>query len=172
MRRKFLVGILSIGILAAASVWAEAGGKGFSNNDLKGTYAETFSGFIGTASNPFPTSSAIAQSGTGTETADGKGNFTASLVFSIGGSTCSGTVAGTYHVNADGSGTSTGTFTPNAVAPSGIPASNYLCPSQMTGVQDEAFTIVTLQRVSFIATDADSVVSGTALRQGLVNGDD
>ena len=140
--------------------------KGFSNRNLRGTYAETFSGFAGTAANPFATPNSIPQSGTGLETADGNGNFTASIVFSIGGSTCAGTVTGTYVVNANGTGTSTGTFTPSATAPTGVPSTNYSCPVQLTGVQDEAFTIVGPSTINFISTDADSVVTGTAVRQG------
>ncbi len=118
---------------------------------------------VGTVANPFPAGSGLPQSGTGTETADGKGNFTANLVFNIGGSTCSGTVTGTYVVNADGSGTSTGTFAPNVSAPTGIPAGNYACPGG--ALQDEAFTIVGAQTVDFISTDADSIVTGSAEQQ-------
>jgi hypothetical protein len=172
MRSKLFVAILTVVMLSTASGWADAGGKSFSNKDLKGTYAVKFSGFAAGAANPFPAGTSQPQSGTGLEVADGNGNFTATLVFSIGGSTCSGTVAGTYHINSDGTGTSTGTFTPKATAPTGVPSSNYACPTQMTGIQDEAFTIVTLGRVDFISTDADSVVSGTAVRQGHNNGDD
>jgi hypothetical protein len=145
----------------AAPVWA----KTFSNKDLKGTYAEKFSGFTGSTSNPFPTSSSLPQSGTGLEIADGKGNFTASLVFSIGGLACSGKVKGTYQVNSDGTGTSTGTFTPNPTAPTGIPSGNYSCPQQITGVQDEAFTIIGRGKIDFISTDADLVANGTVERQ-------
>jgi hypothetical protein len=160
MKGKLIVGFaLAAGLAIAPPGWA----KTFSNKDLKGTYTEKFSGFVGTTANPFSTGTSLPQSGTGTETADGKGNFTANLVFNIGGSTCSGTVTGTYVVNADGSGTSTGTFAPNAAAPTGIPAENYACPEG--ALQDEAFTIVTHDTVDFISTDADSIVTGTAVRQ-------
>jgi hypothetical protein len=160
MRGKLIIGFaLAAGLGIAPPGWAKA----FSNKDLKGTYTEKFSGFVGSVANPFPTGTSLPQSGTGTETTDGKGNFTANLVFNIGGSTCSGTVTGTYVVNADGSGTSTGTFAPNVTAPTGIPAGNYACPGG--ALQDEAFTIVGDETVDFISTDADSVVTGTAVKQ-------
>jgi hypothetical protein len=164
MSSRLLVGAVCLAMMgSAAQIWA--GGKSFSNKSLKGTYSEKFSGFVGSTSNPFPTTSSLPQSGTGVETADGMGNFTASTVFSIGGSTCSGTIKGTYQVNADGTGTSTATFTPNPTAPIGVPASNYSCPTQVTGIQNEAFTIVEVGKLDFISTDADSVVVGTAERQ-------
>jgi hypothetical protein len=163
MIRKAFLAISSVAMLTtAAPVWAA---RPFSNRDLRGTYAEKFSGSAAGAANPFPASSSTPQSGTGIQVADGNGNFTSKIIFSIGGSTCSGTVAGTYVVNADGTGTSTGTFTPNATAPSGVPASNYLCPAQITGVQNAAFTIVGHGKIEFISTDADSVIVGTAQRQ-------
>jgi hypothetical protein len=162
MKSRFLVATFSLVLLSIAPpLWA----KSYNNKSLKGTYAERFTGSVGTVANPFPAGTAVPQSGTGTETADGKGNFSANLVFSIGGSTCSGTVTGTYVVNPDGTGTSTGTFTPNATPPSGLPAGNYSCPTQLTGTQDEAFTIVGGGTVNFISTDADSVVTGTAQLQ-------
>jgi len=160
MKSKLVVGM---GFLAALSLASSVSARTFSNKDLRGTYTQKFSGFVAGTGNPFPSGTSIPQSGTGTETADGKGNFTANLVFSIGGSTCSGTVAGTYQVNADGTGTSTGTLTPNATAPTGIPSANYACPQG--SLQNEAFTIVSRQKVEFISTDADSVVTGIAVRQ-------
>jgi hypothetical protein len=160
MKNQLAVGI---GLLAAFSLAPSASAKNFSDKNLKGTYTEKFSGFVAGTANPFASGTSLPQSGTGTEIADGKGNFTASLVFNIGGSTCSGTVTGTYQVNADGSGTSTGTFTANASAPSGIPAGNYACPPG--SLQDEAFTIVSPHKVEFISTDADSVVTGSAEQQ-------
>lgn len=160
MKGKLIIGFaLVAGLSFTTPGWA----KTFSNKNLKGTYTERFSGFVGSTANPFPTGTSLPQSGTGTESADGKGNFTANLVFSIGGTTCSGTVAGTYVVNADGSGTSTGTFTPNVTAPTGIPSPNYACPPGT--LQDEAFTIVGQGEVDFISTDADSVVTGVAVKQ-------
>ena len=158
MSSRLLVGALALAMIGtAAPVWA----KTFSNKNLKGTYVEKFSGLAAGSANPFPTTSSLPESVTGTETAKGKGNFTASIVFSSGGTTCSGTVAGTYVVNPDGTGTSKGTFTPIAMAPSGIPALNYSCPSQ-GGPQDEAFTIVGRGKIDFISTDPDLVSSGTA----------
>jgi hypothetical protein len=160
MKSKLLVGAVCLALMgSAASVWA-APKPSFDNDDLNGTYAEKFSGFVGSTGNPFPTTSSFPQSGTGLEVADGAGHFTASLVFSVGGSTCSGTLKGTYHVNTDGTGTSIGTFTPNASAPTGILSDNYSCPGG--GVQREAFTIVGPGKIDFISTDADSVVNGTA----------
>ena len=160
MRGKLVVGFALLTALSfAPSGWA----KSFTNKNLKGTYTEKFSGFVSETANPFATGTSLPQSGTGTEIADGKGNFSANLVFNIGGSTCSGTVTGTYVVNADGSGTSTGTFVPDATAPTGIPAGNYACPTG--ALQDEAFTIVSPNTVDFISTDADSIVTGTAALQ-------
>ena len=163
MRSKLLVGILSLAVWgSAASVWADGGGKSFSNKDIKGTYAEKSSGFVAGAGNPFPTDTSLPQSETGLEVANGKGNFTASIVFSIGGSICSGTVTGTYQVNPNGTGTSTGIFTPTS------PTSS----TCKTGNQNEAFTIVTSRKVDFISTDSDLVASGTAERQAHDNGND
>jgi hypothetical protein len=164
MKNRFLLGTALFAMFAGVSS-VRAAAPTFSNKDLKGTYAVKFSGFLAGASNPFPTTSSAPQSGTGIETADGNGNFNSTILFSIGGSTCSGTVSGTYTVNSNGAGTSSGTFTPSATAPSGVPPANYGCPSQMTGAQDEAFTIVSPGKIEFISTDADSIVSGTAERQ-------
>ena len=164
MKNRFLLGTALFAMLAGgSSVWA--GSPTFSNKDVKGTYSLKFSGFLGSAGNPFPTTSSLPQSGAGVEIADGNGNFNAAVLFNAGGTTCSGTILGTYQVNPDGTGTSTGTFTPTSSAPSGVPTTNYGCPSQMTGVQDEAFTIFSPDTLEFISTDADSVVSGTAKRQ-------
>jgi hypothetical protein len=92
------------------------------------------------------------------------------LTFNAGGTTCSGTVTGTYCVNNDGTGTANGTFAPNPTAPFGFPTANYACPSQTTGAQDATFTIVDPNRVDFVSTDSDTVVSGVALRQNQGNG--
>ena len=166
MKNGFLVGTLLLATIgSAASVWAGSHPTTFSNKDLKGTYSLKFSGFIGSTSNPFPTTSSLPQSGAGFEIVDGNGNFQGALLFSIGGSTCAGSISGTYQVNPDGTGTSTGTFTPEATAPKGVPTANYSCPSQMTGTQDEAFQIVSPDKIEFLSTDPDSVVSGTAERQ-------
>ena len=184
MRTKLLLGILFLGIVAARVVRADSHNKTFSNKDIKGTYAEKFSGFVvgtGTppttsSSTPFQTGSSFPESATGTLTADGNGNFTAVVAFNIGGNTCFGTVAGTYQVGPDGTGTSTGTFTPSSSPPKSPttssfpggfpgPGGNYACPSQVTGVQDEAFTIVGSGKIDFMSTDADLVASGTAQRQ-------
>ena len=161
MKHRILIGALCFALWnIALPTWA----KTFTVKDLKGNYVLRFTGSAGVAANPFPNGTSLPETGSGVETADGKGNFTATTVFSIGGTTCSGTIAGTYSVNPNGTGTSKGTFTPNATAPSGIPAGNYGCPPQITGEQNEAFTIGK-NGVTFISTDPDSVISGLAQRQ-------
>src|ERR1700676_2619362 len=126
MKKKLLVSAVSCIVLGGAfAAWAHDT-KTFSNKNLNGTYAESFSGFASASpatsgGGSFSTGSTFPESGTGTLTADGKGNFQASLTFNTGGLLCSGTVAGTYTVNADGTGTSRGVFTPNP-APSGLPS--------------------------------------------------
>ena len=165
MTNRFLAGTLLCALLGFAPA-AYAGGAThtYSNADFKGTDIEKFSGFVGGAT-PFTAADALPQTGTGFVTADGNGNFTAALIFNIGGNTCAGTVSGTYQVFSTGVGTSTGTFTPQSVPP-GVPSSNYACPTQMTGAQDEAFAIVSRDLVNVISIDGDSVASGTAERQG------
>jgi len=171
MKNGFLVGTLLLATIgSAASVWAGGGSSTFSNADVKGTYSLKFSGFFDSAGNQFPTSSSFPQSGAGFEDADGNGNFTGALLVSIGGTTCSGNITGTYEVNPDGTGTSTATFTPEANPPKGIPAGNYVCPSK-SGTQNEAFVIVSHDKIDFMSTDADSVVSGSAERQSRHGGE-
>ena len=184
MKSKLLIGALFFAMMStAASVWADGGSKTFSNKDVKGTYAEQFSGFVvGPGKPPSQTGTSFPETGTGTLTTDGNGGFQAKLTFTIGGLLCSGTVAGGpsisggdgfatgYTVNPDGTGTARGIFTPNP-APSTLPPQIiYGCPAS-GGHQDESFTIVSPRKIDFISTDSDSVISGTAERQTHDNGD-
>lgn len=173
MNKKIVLGALALALAGASSVWAAPPFTCSPNNcptpnnanKLKGNFAQLLSGFANGAANPpVNTSNAFPEASTGIVSADGAGTFKANLVFNAGGFTCSGTVAGCYCVNNDGTGTETGTFTPNGTAPFGIPSGNYSCPTG-TGKEDSAFTIVSPNRVDFISTNSDTVLSGSALRQ-------
>jgi len=160
MKGKLAIAMaLGAAMLTPPSVWAYT----YSNADFNGTYVEKFSGFSSIAS-PLLVGTSEPQSGAGFVVANGNGTFSGALAFSIGGNTCVGDIVGTYTVFSSGTGTSSATFTPVSVIP-GMPSSNYSCPSQMTGTQDEAFVIVSPTEIDFISTDADSVVSGTAQLQ-------
>jgi len=163
MKSELVVAII-LGLSAALGAAPSAQAYTYSNSDFSGTYVEKFSGYFSSAESPLVVGTSSPQSGAGFVTADGNGNFSGALAFSIGGNTCVGDIQGTYTVFASGTGTSTATFTPVSVIP-GMPSSNYSCPSQMTGTQDEAFVIVSPNEIDFISTDADSVVSGTAQLQ-------
>ena len=161
MKGKLIVAIaFGAAFIIPPSVWAYT----YSDKDFSGTYVEKFTGYLSSAGSPTVVGTSSPQSGTGFVFADGNGNFSGALVFSIGGNTCLGDIRGTYQVFPAGTGTSTGTFTPQSAAP-GMPTGNYSCPTQMTGAQDEVFVIVSPNQIDFISSDPDSVVTGTAQLQ-------
>ena len=154
MNRKILAGALCLALVGStSSVWAVTCPSGSSPSKLKGTFAQLLTGFVGNP--PQPTGNTAPEASTGTITADGNGGFTGNLTFNAGGTVCSGTVTGTFCANDDGSGrgTATGQFT----------GTSGTCPSG--GSQSESFTIVGPNRIDFISTDSESVLSGSAIRQ-------
>ena len=79
---------------------------GFSNRNIKGSYAGTFEGVV------IKNGVAPQIAGTGVYTADGKGKFTGQESFVFDGHPCEDVaVTGTYSVNPDGSGSTVLTFT-------------------------------------------------------------
>ena len=89
--------------------------------------------------------------------ADGKGGLNGSQTFNANGGVCSGTLAGTYTVNADGSGTLNNVvFTPNAGSPA-------ICT---TSVGNTAFAFSNgVNQIDLSGTDCFQVTSGTAIKQ-------
>jgi len=158
MNRKILVSALCLALVGATSpAWGACATPGNASK-LKGNFAQLLSGFADTSpgGGPFATSNSAPESSTGVLTADGNGGFNATLTFNIGGTVCSGTASGTYCVNNDGTGTESGTFTLGASQPATCPPS---------GSENASFTIVDPNRVDFISTSSDTVLSGTAIRQ-------
>jgi hypothetical protein len=95
--------VLALGMAPAAM----ADSKGCSNATIKGTFAETDSGFI-TA----PPTMAGPFAGVLTVTYDGNGNMTTSGMGSINGNIIASSSKGTYTVNSDCTGTYTVTIQP------------------------------------------------------------
>lgn len=103
---------LSVLILAATSALLfianapSSAFPGFSNRNIKGTYAGTFEGVVLKSGTP------VQIAGVGIYTADGKGRFTGQESFVVDGNPCEDVaVTGTYAVNPDGSGSTVLTFT-------------------------------------------------------------
>jgi hypothetical protein len=178
MRNKVLtVAMLGLLLAIGPAVWAHDHGGSFptpsptgptatptpfayTDANVKGTYSTEFHGFLLIASttpgNP-PSLSPVA--GFGNFTADGMGNITGGTdTFNAGGSVCTGTITGTYSVNADGTGSSTVTFTSTG------PGTN--C-SALSGAKDADFEIGWMGRhLKFFTTDSDAVISGEASQPG------
>lgn len=122
---------------------AQAADRGCSNASLTGTFAYTTTGFI-TA----PPSLAGPFASVGTQTFDGKGATTAGAMVSQNGNIVPVTIAGTYTVNPD----CTGTFTLQ-VSPVGITTHVFFV------IDDSATAFRAIQ------TDPGVVVTGAARRQ-------
>jgi hypothetical protein len=93
----------------------------------------------------------------GTLTGDGKGDVTGTETFNANGQVCSGTLAGTYTLNSDGTGTLNNViFTPNGGSPAGCTSS----------AGTSAFTFSNgVNRIDLAGTDCFQVTSGTATKQ-------
>jgi len=111
MKRTTIAKAFAITVAAALAVGvapkAQAGDKECSNATLKGTFAFTSTGFI-TA----PPAQAGPFAIVGTQTFDGDGAFTASATASQNGNIIPVTLAGTYTVNPDCTGTFTAQISP------------------------------------------------------------
>jgi hypothetical protein len=105
--------------------------SGFSLKNVRGTYATTIHGTI---------------DATGTLVADGAGNVTGGTeTASDGTNVCAGTIAGSYTVNPDGTGTLTINFTTTSII-------HGLCPSSPT-TNTAAIVIVSEKRILSSGTD-------------------
>ena len=124
---------LGIGLMAALSLAPSVWAKSFSNKDLKGTYTEKFSGLVGQCANPFPARHRALRNREPAPKPPMARELHRESRFQYRRLDLRGTVTGTYQVKADGSGTSTGTFTPNVTAPTGVPGSNYRAPRAPSG---------------------------------------
>ena len=103
----FLVIAMVLGVSILAGLGTSSAGTEFTSYSLRGTYRVTFSGFSVT--------SGRLESGIGIFVADGLGHITGTEVFNRGTGTatavCNVTVAGTYSINPNGTGTLQATFT-------------------------------------------------------------
>jgi len=150
VRRDEMKRTINAQVLAGATAFvlgivpaAQADDKGCSNATLKGTFGYTTTGFITappTLAGPFAS--------VGTQTFDGKGATTARAMVSQNGNIVPVTIAGTYTVNPD----CTGTFTLQ-ISPVGITTHVFF-------VIDDSATVFRA-----IQTDPGVVVTGVARRQ-------
>ena len=154
MKRKMACGLAVLGIvaLAGSNGWA----KGFDNDDVKGTYVESFDGDQGNPPGAEEPNGHIPVAGVGIETADGHGNISGTVNQNVNGTPCEGTIAGTYTVNTDGSGSSSVVFTPST----GF--SGTLCQK---ATNNFGFAIVSHKQIDFYTTNPDSVIHGVAKKQ-------
>lgn len=81
--------------------------KAYSAASIRGSYGISYSVAL-----PSSTGPAGFLSGTGVYRADGAGGLTGEETTNADGQVCTGTLAGTYRVNPDGTGTDSVTFTP------------------------------------------------------------
>jgi len=111
MKRTTIAKAFAITVAAALALGiapeARAGDKECSNATLKGKFAFTSTGFI-TAPPPLAGPFAI----TGAQTFDGNGAFTAAATVSQNGNIIPVSIAGTYTVNPDCTGTLTAQISP------------------------------------------------------------
>ena len=144
MKKMVLAALVAASGLAL-SVGAGATKPGFSLHSVKGTYASTFHGTI---------------DGTGTLVADGAGNIVGGTETANDGTNiCTGSLTGTYTVNADGTGTLTIVFTTDHSAPN-IGA----CPS-ISATSHAAIVLVSRKQIEVSGTDPTVLVSGSLTRQ-------
>jgi len=148
MKRATIARAFAITMAAALALGsgprAQAADNVCSNATLKGTFAFTSTGFI-TPPAPAPAQPfAIV----GTQTFDGNGDFTAAGTVSLNGKIMPVTLAGTYTVNPD----CTGTFTAH-ISPVGITTNLFFV------IDDNR------KELQVIQTDSGVVVTGIARRQ-------
>jgi len=155
MRRVLGRGICLAAVLTLGCVYASAQNKNsgshaktFSVASVEGSYGITYNGTILNAAG---FSGPLAA--TGQIVADGKGNLQGSETFNVDGTICEGAIAGTYTVNADGTGQIRATFTPATKG----------CPSGTT-----SWSVVLVdggQEVFLCQTESDKVLWGEARKQ-------
>jgi hypothetical protein len=153
MKRSTIAETFAIAAVAALALGfaptAKAADKGCSNASLKGSFADTASGF-----STSPPAMAGPLAGTLTETFDGKGAMTATGMLSVNGNVVAVTDKATYSVNPD----CTGTYT-SQVSPLGITAHYFFV------IFDSG------NGFSWICTDPGVVLNGTARKQFPTLGD-
>jgi hypothetical protein len=105
--RRARFGVVAAVMLIGAGICGgdAAAGDGFSLKSFRGSYASIFSGKINTGSG------LISILGTGIFVADGKGSLSGHETYTVDTTPCEATIAGTYTVDSDGSGTDAVTFT-------------------------------------------------------------
>jgi hypothetical protein len=184
MNRNFATAIILASALVLMIADAQAkgndkGGKGFSNSSLRGTYAESFHGWVSGGDADVTGTSLGPQGGVGLLNADGKGNYTgtqtANILYNSNGnptspSACGGgnnahidaictyNLSGTYSVNSDGTGTTTATATP-------VSDSDCRCGPASGFSTTSSFVMQSSRSLSFVGTDLDATVIGHAERQ-------
>jgi hypothetical protein len=147
MKRTTIVKAFAITVAAALALGialnAQAGDKECSNATLKGTFAFTSTGFI-TAPPALAGPFAIV----GAQAFDGNGAFTATATVSQNGNIVPVSIAGTYTVNPDCTGTLTAQISP-------------------VDIKTHLFFVIDDNRKEFqaIQTDPGVVVTGIARRQ-------
>lgn len=141
--RKAIVAmtVASLLVLAGAGITRAADSTGFTNRAFNGVYAFTLHGT--TIDNPNQ-----PMAGGGILNADGAGGLSGSLNANVGGAICTSTLAETYKVNANGTGTAT------------LTASG--CPSAPA---DYDLVLVRPWQVDMFSTDSGSVVGLSAHRR-------
>uniref|UniRef100_Q024W8 Carboxypeptidase regulatory-like domain-containing protein n=1 Tax=Solibacter usitatus (strain Ellin6076) TaxID=234267 RepID=Q024W8_SOLUE len=122
---------------------AKAADKGCTNATISGTFSQRGTGVI-TA----PASLAGPMANAGTLTFDGNGGVTGVVVNSLNGTIVTGTEKGTYHVNAD----CTGTYTVQ-ISPLGITGNAYFVINDLAN------------EIQILTTDPDVVIVCVARRQ-------
>jgi hypothetical protein len=133
------VTVLALGLAPTA----RADDKGCTNATLQGTFSQRGTGVI-----IAPASIAGPMGNVGTLTFDGRGAVTGAVVNSLNGTTVAGTEKGTYHVNADCTGTYTVQISP-------------------LGITGNAFFVITelANEIEIITTDPGVVIICIARRQ-------
>ena len=133
--------------------------------DFKGSYGIGVSGtviFTPPATGPAPncsnwTAVSLPIAITGLINANGTGGLTGTETFNAQGEVCAGTIAGTYTVNSNGTGTFNNVvFTPDAGQPADC----------VSNVGNMAFTFSNrVGQLDLAGTDCFQVTSGTAIKQ-------
>ena len=138
-RTLAIAAVLALGLAPAA----KADDKGCTNATLSGTFSQ-----VGTGTIISPPAIAGPMANVGTLTFDGRGGLTGSVVNSLNGTTVAGTEKGTYHVNAD----CTGTYTVQ-ISPLGITGNAYFVIDNLAN------------EIQIITTDPGVVILCVARRQ-------
>jgi hypothetical protein len=154
-------------------------GRGFSNASLQGKYVVSFHGWV--SGGGVATGASLGpQNGAGLMTADGQGNFTgtqtANILYNSSGvptapsacgdssttpsdAICTYSLAGTYSVNLDGTGTTTATATP-------VTGSDCRCGPAAGVTTTGSLVMDSADDLTIVGTDPDMTVIAHAHRQG------